>query len=188
VAPASVVLKVRPSAVDTDAVRASLARTPDRSVISGNTTRRQLRPSVETSTTPPRPTTQQTNAEGAAPAVSSAEIPVDVASQLAPPLVERCTPEAAIRQRTIGSGETISIPTVSARGLAARAESNAFAADGDGAAAGRRQLSIQAICLGWRDIPAHLRFTLDAAPGLFLRGLVRNNGAHRSRCNVPTRG
>ena len=79
-APPSVVLKVRPSAVDTDAVRASVAWMADRSVTSGNATRRQLRPSVESTTTPARPTSQQTDAEGAAPAVSLDATPVGTAS------------------------------------------------------------------------------------------------------------
>ena len=53
----------RPRSTPTRCGRPS-ARTADKSVISGNATRRQLRPSVDSSTTPPRPTTQQTDAEG----------------------------------------------------------------------------------------------------------------------------
>ena len=100
VTPPSDVLKIRPSAVDTDAVAASVARTADKSVISGNATRRQLRPSIVSSTTPPRPTTQHTDVDGAAPAVSSPTMPVGTASQLVPPLVERSTTDPAMRHRT----------------------------------------------------------------------------------------
>src|SRR5438477_11482233 len=101
---------MRPSAVDTDAVRASAARTDTRSVVSGNGTRRHVRPSSESITTPPRPTSQHTVAAGAAPAVKSAATPVGTGSQLEPPLVERSTSERATRHRTRGSGDTISNP------------------------------------------------------------------------------
>ena len=125
--PPFVVLKVRPSTVDTDALRASRARIADRSVASGNGTRCQLTPSIERSTTPARPTSQQTDAEGAAPAVNSVAIPVEVTSQLAPPFVERCTLDPAMRQRTFGSGDTISMPATSARSLVDAAESSVLA-------------------------------------------------------------
>src|ERR1700704_6337000 len=69
--PASEVANVRPSAEDTDAERASVAMTADRTVISGKVTRCQVRPSTERHTAPPRPTTQQIPAAGDDPAVSS---------------------------------------------------------------------------------------------------------------------
>ena len=125
--PAFVVLKVRPAAVDTDALRASRARIADRSVASGNGTRCQLTPSIERSTTPPRPTTQHTDTEGAEPAVNSVASPVEVTSQLAPRLVERCTLDPAMRQRTFGSGDTMSMPATSARSLDGAAESSVLA-------------------------------------------------------------
>ena len=66
-----VVLNSRPSAVVTVAMRASLARTDNRSVISGAGSRRHVRPSVVRRTTPPRPTIQHTVVDTAAPAVSA---------------------------------------------------------------------------------------------------------------------
>ena len=80
-----------------------MARTADRSVISGNATRRQVRPSVESSTTPPRPTSQQTDADGAAPAVSSA-----TRRRSAPrPTSRRRWWNAARRTRQCASGPTV---------------------------------------------------------------------------------
>src|SRR5262249_47518640 len=64
VAPPSVVLKVRPSAVVTVADCASVARMAITSTASGNATRRQERPSAVTSTVPPDPTSQQTDGIG----------------------------------------------------------------------------------------------------------------------------
>jgi len=57
-----------------------------------------------TSTSPPRPTTQQTNVDGAVPAVSSPTTPVGTACQVEPPLVDRSTAVLVNRQRTAGSG------------------------------------------------------------------------------------
>jgi len=69
VIPPSAVANVRPSAVTTVAVRASVAVTPDRSTASGKVTRCQVWRSVERNILPARPTIQQTSADGADPAV-----------------------------------------------------------------------------------------------------------------------
>lgn len=89
-APPSTVANVLPSGAETTADCASVARTSDRSVASGNGTREKLRPSVDRRITPPRPTTQQTNADGAATAVSVASA-LNAAVQEAPPSVEVST-------------------------------------------------------------------------------------------------
>ena len=70
VRPPSVVVKERPSEEVTVAVLAPLARIDLRSVVSGNATRRQDRPSVESSTVPPAPTSQHTVGDGEAPDTS----------------------------------------------------------------------------------------------------------------------
>ena len=83
--------------------------------------RRQVRPSVDSSTTPPRPTSQQTEGDGEAPAVRSALAPIDAASQVVPPLVvcSRTDRSPPMRQRTEGSGEVISKGALSVRDSAA---------------------------------------------------------------------
>jgi hypothetical protein len=95
--------------VDTDARRSSVARIADKSTASGNATRRQRTPSVDKSTTPARPTIQQTDDDGATPAARSTEFPVGTFSQRDPPFVECVTMDPVMRHRTAGSGETISI-------------------------------------------------------------------------------
>src|SRR6266853_4914363 len=88
VRPPSAVVKRRPSAVVTVAVLASVALTAVKSTASWNVTRCQRRPSVESRTVPARPTSQQTDADGEAPAVRSAETPVASGCQVAPPSLE----------------------------------------------------------------------------------------------------
>jgi hypothetical protein len=98
----------RPSAAVTVAARASTAETSARSTASGNGTLAKTRPSVERYTAPAGPTSQQTEAPGAAPATTpGASTPV-VASQLDPPSVLRSTRPSVIRHRMAGFGDAIS--------------------------------------------------------------------------------
>lgn len=103
--PPSAVANTRPSAVVTDADRASVASTDARSAASGNATRAKRTPSVERSTAPPAPTTQQVDADGADPAVSRPAPPAKTLAQVEPPSVERATSGPLSRQRIDGSGE-----------------------------------------------------------------------------------
>ena len=102
------VLKRRPSAAVTVALRASIAWTAARSVATGNIKRRHCLPSVVSSTVPPRPTTQHTVPPGAAPAIRSASTPVGRDSHVVPASVENSTePAGPIRQRNAVPGEAI---------------------------------------------------------------------------------
>ena len=107
--PPSAVLNRRPSAVVTVAIRASTALTAIRSTSSGNATRWKRRPSVDSTTVPLRPTSQQTEDEGEAPAVSPAETPVESVCQVDPLSFEYSTePGGPRRQRFDRSGDPIS--------------------------------------------------------------------------------
>ena len=75
--PPSVVVNFRPDAAVTVAVFASVAMTDVRSIDCGNETRRHDRPSADSRTIPAFPTSQQTDAEGAAPFEMTAGTPVD---------------------------------------------------------------------------------------------------------------
>jgi hypothetical protein len=91
------------------AVLASVARTAERSTDTGKTTGRHWRPSIVRSTTPLRPTSQQTADDGDEPATRSDVAPACCGCHVAPPSLERSTDRPpAIRQRLMGSGETMS--------------------------------------------------------------------------------
>src|SRR4051812_40764025 len=93
---------------------ASEARTPLRSIASGNATRCHVRPSVDRATVPASPTIQHTVGDGAVPEESTARTPLDCACQFAPASTLRWTLVPLIRQRTFGSGEAISIAAAGA--------------------------------------------------------------------------
>jgi len=88
VCPPSDVANVRPSCAVTVAFRSSLARTDCRSTGSGNAMRTHVRPSIERTTVPPGPTSQQTVGDGASPEVSVTFTPVCCVSHVAPPSTE----------------------------------------------------------------------------------------------------
>src|SRR5262249_41206088 len=104
-----------------------------------NGTLRHVLPSVDSSTTPARPTIQHTNGEGADPAERASVLPVVNGSQLVPPFVERSMKGPVTRQRTSGSGDLISTPVPLARRSAAcdwrAGAANAGAAAGSAARA-----------------------------------------------------
>jgi hypothetical protein len=83
------VLNVRPSAAVTVAEVSSIARTAIRFVATGNASRCHDRPSVESRTVPAGPTSQQTDGEGDAPAVSVTVTPVCSVRHDAPPSADR---------------------------------------------------------------------------------------------------
>lgn len=94
-----------------------------RSATSGNGTVCQVRPSIERSTVPCRPTIQQTPGDGETPAVSGTVVPVGCFVHVAPPSTVCSSSAPRIRQRTERSLETISSDaTASAAGLAAATE------------------------------------------------------------------
>jgi hypothetical protein len=106
--PWSVVRQERPSADDTVAVSASVAKTDVKSTISVKGIRTNRLPSVVRYTAPRAPTNQQTVADEDAPAMSlSGELIVAGVHEV-PPSVERstCWP-LTIRQRREPSGEPI---------------------------------------------------------------------------------
>jgi len=75
--PPSVVVNTRPSAAVAVAFEPSVARIAARSILSGKATRCHVRPSLDTRTRPPGPTSQQIVEDGAAPVVSRTGKPVD---------------------------------------------------------------------------------------------------------------
>ena len=87
--PPSDVTNCRPSAVATVAARAFAATTLARSEALGDATRVHVAPSVVSNTTPDRPTSQHTDALGAAPARICPDTPTVTAFQDAPASVER---------------------------------------------------------------------------------------------------
>jgi hypothetical protein len=106
--PWSVVRQERPSADETVAVAASVAKTDVKSIISVKGSRAKRVPSVVKKTAPRTPTVQQTVADGATAAVSWSGESMLAAVHDAPASVERsiCRP-LTIRQRTAPSDETI---------------------------------------------------------------------------------
>lgn len=104
--PPSRVSKRRPSIAVTVAVRASVAWMAVRSRGSGNVMRRQVWPSVVSSTTPPDPTSQHTVGDGELPAVREAWTPGASGCHVAAPSVVRSTlPAAENLHLKIGSGD-----------------------------------------------------------------------------------
>src|SRR4029450_10359507 len=117
VAPESGVVNVRPSVVTTTAVVTSVAETLARSTVSGNLTRCHVRPSFVTSTSPPWPTNQHTDDEGAAPArIRVGASTVYCVAQIVPPSIDNCTVRPSITcQRTAGIGDGTTSTLTSAR-------------------------------------------------------------------------
>jgi hypothetical protein len=100
----------RPSTVVTVAFSASVADTDRRSAVSGNATRRHVRPSVESSTNPDRPTSQQTDGDGEAPAVRVSVAPVASVRHVAPASADRWTaPPRSSRNRVEGFDDTMTV-------------------------------------------------------------------------------
>src|SRR4051812_16028675 len=141
--PPSLVVYVRPLMSVIVAVRSSAARTETSAAVAGKATRRHVRPSVDSRTTPSCPTIQQIDAEGAEPAVNALNVnaagnatPVGCSSQVAPPSVECSTMRRlVIRQRLIESGEMIS----GARALASAVD---FAVESAAAGANAREATL----------------------------------------------
>src|SRR5688500_11847901 len=73
-----------------------------RSIGSGNGTLSNRSPSVDRSTTPPRPMSQQTDEEGDAPPVNWSVRSTSSGCQEAPPSVERSTPPRATIRQVVG--------------------------------------------------------------------------------------
>ena len=127
---------MRPSAVVTVAATASRAVTATRSAVtSGEDSRRHDSPSVESRTTPVRPTIQQTEGAGEEAARRSTAVPVGCAFQVRPPSVERSTCWRIKRQRLAESGDWTTTPGTRAAARARKSTRSSFAA-GCAAAAG----------------------------------------------------
>src|SRR5258705_2620128 len=137
VMPPSEVVKVRPSAVDTVAFCAPVARTADRSAISGKFTRCQFWWSVERRMVPARPTIQQTSIEGPELAVSGPAATAGGAVHSAPHDVATCAaagaPSATASCRLCGADRAASLAAASSFSLAA---GGGGARGGGGASAG----------------------------------------------------
>ena len=165
---------MRPSTAVTVALSLSVALIDRRSTASGNARRRHERPSVDNSTVPERPISQQTDGDGETPAVSVSVAPVVSIRQVAPPSAERCTPPPISRRnRVAGFDDTTTLSNGFAKAdtrAVADADSRRRLRSADGAGGGAAGATVGAAAAALRVSASAIAFARSGAAAIFFSG------------------